>query len=51
MVNFTLRPPYSWKDGLVPVKQGDRVGSRSGLDPLEWTEISRSCRDPTPEET
>jgi len=27
------------------------VGSRAGLDPLEWREIFRPCQDPTPEVT
>ena len=27
------------------------MGSRADLDPLDWTEISRPCRDPTPEVT
>ena len=47
VVSFTLRPHYSRKDGLVPIKQG----SIAGLDPLQWTEISPPCRDPTPEVT
>jgi hypothetical protein len=51
VTSFTLRPPYSRKYGLVPIKLGGRVSSRAGVDPLEWTEIFCLCLDPTPEVT